>query len=463
MYDYSKLVLGVVPTRRDTFPLPEDAHAVKKELMPRLKEIFDTIPNLEIVDIEGINDEGLIYDYADVPKIEKRFKDAGVDALFFPHCNFGQEEPIAMLAKKMGVPVLVWGPRDVCPPDPKVVPNRQTDIQCGLFATTKALTRYDVPFTYVENCWMDSPVIEQGIKDFVRTASAVKAFRNCRVMQISVRPRQFLSVKYNESELLEKFGIEVIPVESTEILATVDAVLKDRAADTAALAAQWKAEYDVLGTTDEQLNKMAGLALGILALAEKYDCNCAAGECWALFQENLGINTCFVWGWLTGQGLPVACETDVLGTITSCLLLGAARKEKDVFLADITIRHPENDNAELFWHCGPFPASLAREGVKPAICNCKGSYELAHVDYTMLRFDQAKGNYSLFIGEGKGVEGPATDGNYVWLETADWVAWEKQLMYGPYIHHCVGTPGLFKDIMIEACKYIPGLRPDPAV
>ena len=24
------------------------------------------------------------------------------------------------------------------------------------------------------------------------------------------------------------------------------------------------------------------------------------------------------------------------------------------FLADLTIRHPENENAELLWHCGPF-------------------------------------------------------------------------------------------------------------
>ena len=38
-----------------------------------------------------------------------------------------------------------------------------------------------------------------------------------------------------------------------------------------------------------------------------------------------------------------------------------------------------------------------------------------------------------------------------------------RLTYGPYIHHCAGTPGHFKDVMIEACKYIPGLRPDPAV
>lgn len=463
MYDFSKLTLGVAPTRRDMFPDPADARKVKEKLMPVLQGIFDEIGGLTIVDIDDINDEGMIYDYDDVPKIEKKFRDAGVDALFFPHCNFGQEEPVAMLAKKLNVPVLVWGPRDECPPEPVIGVSRQTDIQCGLFATTKALMRYDVPYTYLENCWMDSPVLKKGIEDFVRVASAVKAFRNCRVMQISVRPRQFLSVKFNESELLEKFGVEIIPVEGSEIIRVIENVKKERTAEVEALVAEWKRDYDIIRTSDEQLFNMAGMAIGIETLADKYGCSVVAGECWELFYSALGTGCCFVWGYLTGKGLPVACETDVLGSITSCLLSGAARKQHDTFLADITIRHPENDNAELFWHCGPFPKSLIREGVKPAICFGKGRYELEHCDYTMIRFDQAKGNYSLFIGEGKGVDGPATDGNYVWLEVKDWVSWEYQLMNGPYIHHCVGTPGKFKNVMIEVCKYIPGLRPDPAV
>lgn len=463
MYDYSSLVLGVAPTRRDTFPAPEEAHKVKDRLMPVLREIFDGIENLTVVDIEGINDEGLIYDYADVPKIEKRFRDAGVDAVFFPHVNFGQEEPVAMLAKKLDVPVLVWGPRDECPPDPNQFLHRQTDTQCGLFATTKALSRYDVPFTYIENCWMDSPVLKQGIEDFVRVAGAVKAFRNCRVLQISTRPRQFLSVKCNESELLEKFGVEVIPVESIEMLDTIRNILENGASRCAELVDEWKRDYVIVESSEEQLTKMAALTLGIMELADKYGCNVVSGECWSLIKKGLGVRCCFVWGYLTGKGLPVSCETDVLGSVTSCLALGAARKQHDIFLADITVRHPENDNAELFWHCGPFPASLIREGAQPTIMYCKGRYELDHTDYTLTRFDQVKGNYSLFVGEGKGVDGPPTDGNYVWIEVADWPAWERQLMYGPYIHHCVGTPGKLKDVLIEACKYIPGLTPDPAV
>ena len=37
---------------------------------------------------------------------------------------------------------------------------------------------------------------------------------------------------------------------------------------------------------------------------------------------------------------------------------------------------------------------------------------------------------------------------------ADWKAWEKKLMYGPYIHHIVGVYGNYKNILREATKYI---------
>ena len=51
-----------------------------------------------------------------------------------------------------------------------------------------------------------------------------------RVGQIGLRPRQFLSVKVNESELLEKLGIEVTPI-WTEEITTVVAKLRSGNAD----------------------------------------------------------------------------------------------------------------------------------------------------------------------------------------------------------------------------------------
>ncbi|MDR1971222.1 MAG: fucose isomerase [Treponema sp.] len=460
MYDFSKLTVGIAPTRRDFFPPKEGAYEVKKMMMPVLREIFAKL-NVEVVDIDSVNGEGLLSDNADIPAVKKLFLDRGVDALFFPHANFGQEEPVAKLAAEMNLPVLLWGPRDEAPP-PKPAPHRQTDIQCGLLATSKALQRYDVPFTYIENCRLDSPVLERDLESFVRVAAAVKAFRGMRILQLSTRPRQFLTVKVNESELLEKFRIEVIPVESAEIVGAIKEVLNNEGPLVKERIAEWKKIYQFDENSEKVIDKLAASAIGIERLAERYDCRGVSGECWSLLSSNFGIRSCFLWGDLINRGLPVACENDIHGCISQILLSAIARGRSPVFLADITIRHPENDNGELLWHCGPFPAALAREGISKEVISCHGAWEIRGGDLTLGRFDAIKGEYLLFADECRGVDGPWTDGNYLWVQTGDWVKWEKKFIYGPYIHHIAGVHGKFKKELAELCVYLRNVSHDNA-
>ena len=72
-----------------------------------------------------------------------------IDALFVPHCNFGTEGAVGMIARELGVPVLLWGPRDEAP---LADGSRLRDSLCGMFASSKVLGKLHVPFTYVENC-----------------------------------------------------------------------------------------------------------------------------------------------------------------------------------------------------------------------------------------------------------------------------------------------------------------------
>ena len=46
----------------------------------------------------------------------------------------------------------------------------------------------------------------------------MKDFNGMRVGQIPLRPRQFHSVIVNEDELLEKFNVEVVPINAAEIM-----------------------------------------------------------------------------------------------------------------------------------------------------------------------------------------------------------------------------------------------------
>ncbi len=40
----------------------------------------------------------------------------------------------------------------------------------------------------------------------------------------------------------------------------------------------------------------------------------------------------------------------------------AAIRKTPTFFADLTVRHSENDNGELLFHCGNFPLSLSCKG-----------------------------------------------------------------------------------------------------
>lgn len=455
MYDYGKCVIGLAPTRRDQFEV-----SCKNEICEKIKALAKK-HDVELVTIDGVTREGLLVYNDEIDSIVKHFNDHQVDAVFVPHANFGQEEAVAKLCAKMEKPVLLWGPRDAAPTGCGVTDRPTYDIQCGLFATGKALLSYGVPFTYLENCDLDSPVLEKGFADFARTVCAAKAVKGARIAQISVRPWQFLSVKYNESELLEKFGVEVVPIETTELQNEIKRVEELHQGDIKDKLALWEKHVDLSLTPAETQQKLAAVAIGVKNLAEANGCRAAAGECWKMLQNLYGINACFVWGALTAENFPVTCETDVLGALGTGMMLGATRGQVTPFFADITVRHPTNDNGELLWHCGPFPYTLAKKGeALPQVLDCRGQWEIEGGDVTLLRIGAQNGKYTLFADQAAGTQGPKTNGTYLWIETNDWPKWERKFVKGPYIHHVTGAHGRYQAVLHEALQYIGDIAPD---
>ena len=179
------LKLGFAPTRR-VLTTPK---AFNKDEARRIKDCIEaeirTYPMLELVTLDTINDEGLLFDVADAEKAAAFFLREQVDAVFIPHCNFGSEEAVAKLARAVGKPVLIWGPRDAAP---DANGDRLTDTQCGMFATTKVLQQFGVKVTYITNCALSDPKFREGFDTFLRAASVVKAMRYLLIVQIGTRP-----------------------------------------------------------------------------------------------------------------------------------------------------------------------------------------------------------------------------------------------------------------------------------
>ena len=449
----AEIKLGFAPTRRSIFSAP-DAVKYRGLTRKRLEEL-----GVSFVDIDDINEEGLLYDENDRLQIVEKFKREKIDGLFLPHCNFGTEYECARLAKDMGVPVLLWGPLDERPDENGV---RLRDTQCGLFATGKVLRRFRVPFTYMTNCRLEDPVFERGVRDFLAVCNVVRTFRHIRILQIGPRPFDFWSTMCNEGELLERFNVQLAPIPMPEMIAEVKRALAEKTEVSETVA--YIRERMIVDIKDDEVEKVAALKVAMRHLIDKYQCNAGAIQCWNALQDELGIMPCAANALLNDEGVPVVCETDIHGAITALMAEAAGMGECRSFFADWTIRHPDIENGELLQHCGPWPISLAREKAHltyPLAFDFPGSLtaEARHGDLTLCRFDGDNGEYSLLLGRAKGVEGPKGMGTYLWVEVENIKRLEAKIVEGPYIHHCVGIHKDVVPVLYEACKYI-GVKPD---
>ncbi|WP_343210671.1 L-fucose/L-arabinose isomerase family protein [Anaerolentibacter hominis] len=449
----ANIKLGFAPTRRSIFSAP-DALKYRNLTSDRLREL-----GVDFVDITDINEEGLLYSDEDMMKIAEKFKREKVDGLFLPHCNFGTECVCARLAKELNVPVLLWGPLDERP-EPNGV--RLRDTQCGLFATGKVLRRFQVPFTYMTNCRLNDPVFERGLRDFMAVCNVVRTFKKIRILQISTRPFDFWTTMCNEGELLEKFNIQLSPIPMPELTKEVKRVKEE--AEEAAKVVSYIKENMTIQVTDEEVENVAALKVAMKNLAEKYGCSAIAIQCWNALQDEIGIMPCAANSLLNEEGIPVVCETDIHGAVTALLVEAAGMGEMRSFFADWTIRHPDIENGELLQHCGPWPISVAKEKPilgYPLAFDHPGSVtaEAKHGDLTLCRFDGDNGEYSMLLGNAKGVDGPKGMGTYLWIEVENIKRLEDKVVCGPYIHHCVGIHKDVVPVLYEACKYI-GVTPD---
>lgn len=448
------LKLGVVGTRRDIFS-KEDALKYNALILSRLEEM-----GIDFADIMDVNEEGLLFDEKDVDAIVDHLKKEKVDALFFPHCNFGTEDLVAKVAKEIGKPVLLWGPRDEAPLENGA---RLRDSQCGLFATGKILRRFQVPFSYMNMCRLDDPYFAWRLDNFLRAAQVVKELDGMTILQIGTRPAGFWTVMINEGELIEKFNVRVHPVSLPELKEEMERVGEQEIGDTIATIRKTM-EIDV---STEAIRQTAALKCAMKRLMDRFGCKAAAIQCWNALQGHIGLFPCVANALLNDEGYPVVCETDVHGAITSLLVQAAARGEHVPFFADWTVPHPTNENGELLQHCGPWPVSLMKE--KPRF-GAPFAFNYSHPgalhgeirggDMSIVRFDGDNGEYRLLMGHAKGIDGPKNQGTYVWIEVENLRKLEAKIVEGPYIHHCVGVHADVLPVLHEALRFIPGLTSD---
>lgn len=453
--------IGLVPIRRDVTPRPgifnwEKAEERCAKAVSYIEANF-TGEHVSFVDLDGINDVNVLYSDRDVDAVVERFRKENVDAVFLINGNFGNEEVAGAVAKAIGKPVLLWGPQD-----DSFLPDgtRYTDTQCGLFGMSRMLQRMNIPFTYIENCFIEDKKFADGFHSFVRVACAVKNFSHLRVAQVGMRPKPFCSVIFNEGDLMENFDIHVIPINLAVVQDKYNRILAEKKDELAKGVELLRSMYEIDDLSEPVLDKVYAFVLLYQELFAEYNVSAISAECWTAMQLMVGAMPCTAYGILADMGYIIGCESDMHATITQVLLSSLALGEKKPFLGEFTARHPSNPNAELLWHCGPFAYSLHRKGETCKCVNMREWFQVEEGHYTVARMDQDHGKYFILAGECSSTDGPYTFGTYLWGEFTDLGKWERKLIEGPYIHHMSEIEGSFTAEIKEFCKYVPKLSFD---
>ena len=465
-----KVKIGLVAMRRNTTDRPRGTFLTWYSAEQRGKRFTEYIEknfsseNVEFVDNKGIGIADLVFDNESAAQVIERFKAEKVDAVMIINCNFGNEEAAADIAKELAVPTLLWAPLD----DEYYVDGmRPTDSQCGLFGVSRQFQRYHIPFSHLPCCRVESDEFKEGFDSFVRVACMVKNFKGLRIGQIGSRPSPFFSVIWNEGELMEKFGIRVIALNFAMIeqrMATADELYADEIKE---YENYFLKGFTLDDLTPNYIHNMAKLAAVYKHLYEEFDLDVISAECWTATPVMFdGLAPCAVYGLLNDMGYMVSCESDMHCALTMVLLKSATLGKGKPLFGEFTVRHPENKNAELLWHCGPFPLSeKAESGIdsNARLVNQREWFRGKDGTYTVARMDQESGNYMILPLLCKTTEGPQTHGTYIWGEFNDLQAVEDRLLDGPYIHHFVEIEGDYRKEINEFCKYFPNLKVDKSV
>lgn len=466
MFDY-KVKIGLAPMRRDTTDRPRGTFLTWYSAEERGHRFVDYIEknfsseNVEFVDIKGIGIEDLMFNAESAEQVIERFKAEKVDAVFIINCNFGNEEIAADVAKALGKPVLLWAPLD----DEYYVDGmRPTDSQCGLFGVSRQMQRFHIPFSHLPCCRVESEEFAKGFDSFVRVVCMVKNFTGMRVGQVGARPAPFFSVIWNEGELMEKLGIKLIPINFAMIEQRMNAVLQEYPDEVKDIENYILENYRLDELTPPYINRMASLAVMYKRLFEEFNLDIISAECWTATPVMFdGLAPCAVYGILNDMGYLISCESDIHCALTMALLKCATLGKGKPLFGEFTVRHPENKNAELLWHCGPFPLSQKAPDSEARLVNQREWFRAKDGTYTVARMDQESGNYMLLPLVCHTTPGPKTHGTYIWGEFEDLQKIEDRLIDGPYIHHFVEIEGDYRKELSEFTKYFPNLKIDKSI
>jgi L-fucose isomerase-like protein len=456
--------LGFIPSHRHPF---DENWAIEMR-----RRSIEALGKLDQVDLVypgvGLVPDGLICDDAGAEAAIDLFARRGVQGIIIGAMTFGDEVSAVRVAEALDLPVLVFATKEG-PFTPEG--GRRSDAFCGALSITSGLYRRKLPYRFAGVVWPEDPSLAREVEGFGRACAAVETFYGARVGLIGSRPERFETCVFNESAMIAGYRQRVVHLSLHDLFARAEELAADDPLVRATLA-EIQTEADCSACSQDALVKAARLELALRRYASESNLSAMAMACWEDVQRHYGICACSTLGRLTGRGVPTSCEADVYGALTMLIQHRVALEETVPHFIDWTIRHQEQEDMLLAWHCGNAPACLARTGSLPVMREqaimsevvgaerAQGAIEmqLREGPVTLCRLVEYDGEFKMLVTAGEIV--PSEDelrGSWSWVRVADLAGLYATLAEEGFVHHASMIHGDLVDAVEGFCHYC-GIR-----
>jgi len=455
----SKQTFGVIITTRNIFNFQLAVDAREKVLNKLESMGFGTV-----ILPESETPTGNIEGYADAVKCAALFKKNAdiIDGIIVVLPNFGDELGVVNSIKLSGlsVPVLV----QACDDDNnKVDVKSRRDAFCGKLSVCNNFYQYGIKFTDTtyHTYSLDSEEFTKDLLKFAGICRVVKGLSNLRVGAIGTRPIGFQTMRYSE-KILQKYGITVVPVDLSEIIAAAGKIdEKDPDVTAKVNAIQNYGTCNVLHKG--KIAKQARFGLAVENWMNENQINISALQCWESIEKNYGCAACVTMSMMGEKLMPSACEVDVAGAISMYALALAAHTPSA--LLDWNNNFAEDRDKVVCTHCSNYPKSFFQNeieigsldvlgtvlGSEDTFGAVKGKVAAGDMTYFRISTDDNKGLVKTYLGEGSMTDDPyGMDGGIAVCKINHLQKLMKYMCKNGFEHHVAMVRGHVAEILEEA-------------
>ena len=452
--EQKKVKIGFIPANRGFFS-DKLAAEMRAATIDALKAV-----GAQVV-VPGPKDTkvGCVESLEEALKVGRMFAEQGVQGVVVGAVNFGDEQGVALALKEMGrkVPILIFGCQEAEVLKPTTA---RRDSFCGLLSIGEALRQLGLPYSVPETpiCLPSDDGFRQSLARFLAVVRVVDGLRKARYGQIGARPDAFWTCRYDE-KALQALGVTVVSLDLSEAIAAVNNMKVD--AQVRKVMNDLSASLDTSAVSEEVLSKIARFERFCLGFVKERQLDALAIQCWTSLQANLGICSCATMGRLDDRGIPAACESDILGTLSMHALQLAGGGP--ACLADWNNLHNEDPELANCWHCGVFPHSWAKGkakmGCQEIVAGTVGREKAMGVvefvmqdgPVTLCRATQDGQAFKVVLAQGAVEPNEAsTFGAYGWVRIPGLQKLYRNVLVRHFPHHVAMTRGQVGNILWEA-------------